>query len=326
VTVRVRVLSSSRVVRSWRRLAVVRLDSFPGRDLVTAQEPSPRRALLAGGTGFVGRTLARLLRGEGWHVSLVARASGSDREGVVADEIFAMETPHDLWGILDRAAPTTVFHLAAHQSRGNGRADIEEFVDANLRLGLHLFGAAAEYGVPVVNALTYFQFRGGLPATHSLYSATKQAQAEFARFWRERLGADIRDVVLFDNYGPCDTRDKLIPGVLAAITTGQTFVVGPLDQPVDLLHVRDVAAGLVAVAAAEPSEVPYAIRASSLVTVGEIIAEVEHAAGRKVALREDRARQASNHPVVAGQWDAPPFWRPTIPLRVGIAECVEAAS
>jgi len=285
-----------------------------------------RSALVTGATGFVGQHLVAQLRRRGWRVvalhrpasAVVGARDGSESETVTLHD--ASELPV----ILDRVNVDTVFHLAAHQSRGHGVADIDAFVEANIRLGMHLFSAAAERGIRVIDALSYFQFRDNAPAPHSLYSATKQAQAEFARFWRDRLGADIRDVVLFDNYGTGDGRDKLVPALVRAARTGEPLVIGPLEQAVDLVHVRDVAAGLIA-AADSRAQGPFAIRAQELITVGGIVECVQAVAGVPVPFTVDPDRRVSDGAQRAVDWDRPTGWSPKVTLPEGIAECVAAA-
>lgn len=236
-----------------------------------------------------------------------------------------MRDVKDLPTILDSAGVDTIFHLAAHQSRGHGPDEIDAFIEANIRFGMHLFAAAADRGIRIIDALSYFQYRSGEPSAHSLYSASKQAQAEFARFWRDRLGADIRDIVLFDNYGADDSRDKLIPALIRAVGSGEPVMIGPLEQPIDLLHIRDVATGLIAAAEGAPST-PLAVRANEFVTVGSIVDIVGRAAGTTVPVIIDPLRTVSDHGTSAGAWDVPAGWTPEVPLQLGIAECVAAAT
>lgn len=282
-----------------------------------------RSAIVVGATGFVGRHLVAALREQGWRVVALIR-EGSHRSGALHDpcvELREIVSPPDFERILAESGVAHVFHLAAHQSRGDSAADIEKFADANLRLSMHVFGAAASHGARVVSALSYFQYRNGRPSAHSLYSATKLAQAEFAKYWREVRGADIRDVVLFDNYGPHDDRDKLIPALVRAASRDEEIVVGPREQRVDILHVRDVASGLIAVAE-DVTSGTLAVRAATLVTVGEIIDTISDLAGRPVRAVIDPARQGGADPGEAGEWHLPAGWTPEIQLRRGLYECM----
>ena len=282
-------------------------------------------ALVTGATGFVGGGLVRALRERGQRVVAMVRPARALPEELLDSgaDVVHLDDLRELPSILDHYDVDTVFHLAAHQSKGSGPADIDEFVEANIRLGMHLFAASAQRGARVVETQSYFQFRYGAPAAHSLYSATKQAQAEFARFWRERVGADIRDLVLFDNYGAGDRRDKLIPALIRAGREGVPLSIGPLDQLVDLLHVRDVAAGLIAAATGDATET-LALRAPSLITVGTIIDEVSSALGAPVHVDVDPSRRASDHPAVAGEWPGPEGWQAEVTLQEGMIESVAA--
>lgn len=287
-------------------------------------DDAPRRsAIVVGATGFVGRHLVEELRKNDWRVIALHR-EGSSRARLfdgTSIESRAISSAGDFGRILSEVDVGHIFHLAAHQSRGDSTADIELFLDANLRLTMHIFRAAAEHHAKVVSALSYFQYREGQPVAHSLYSATKLAQAEFARYWREVVGVDIRDVVLFDNYGPQDERSKLIPALIHAARTGEEIVVGPREQRLDLLHVRDVAAGLIAVADDRDGGM-LAVRASSIVTVGDVIDTISEIAGTPVRAVVDPDRNSGVDPTHAGTWRKPSGWSPTIDLREGIQECM----
>ena len=75
------------------------------------------RALLTGGTGFIGGYLARCLLDDGWQLSAVVRTS-SNVEFLSADmkEQIALYNADrmDLRDIVREAAPDVVFHLAAY--------------------------------------------------------------------------------------------------------------------------------------------------------------------------------------------------------------------
>ena len=284
-----------------------------------------RSALVTGATGFVGRHLTAELVARGWRVTALVRSVWAAAPlAEVGASVEVLGDPEDLARVFEQRGVGVAFHLAAHQSRGHSTADIDAFVDANLRLGLHLFATAARCGARVVNTLTYFQFRDSMPAPHSLYSATKQAQAVFADYWRAGLGADIRDVVLFDNYGAGDQRAKLVPALIRAAFDGTTLTIGPRAQLMDLLHVRDVVAGLIAVAEGPASET-LTVRARGFVSVGEIVDAVAEAVGHEAPVAVDPGREASDLPVVSGSWPTPPHWQPRVSLAEGIAECVAAA-
>ena len=109
--------------------------------------------------------------------------------------------------------------------------------------------------------------------------------------------------------------------VAFGMATGEEAVVGPLEQTIDLLHVDDVARGLVA-AAGEGVAQTTAVRAAEPVTVGQIIAALDRVGGRSLRYRVDEARAVSDLPLHAGAWPAPPGWSPAWSLDRGLAQLV----
>lgn len=282
------------------------------------------RALVTGATGFVGRTLARALVRDGWAVTAVTRSS-SATEQLVSAGIRCVEAdqPSALYAIVADTEPDAVFHLAAAQARRHTSADVDTLVEANISVGTHLLQSLVGRDVPVVCAMSYFQYRDGAPATHSLYAATKQAFSSIATYYREREGLDVREVVLYDNYGPSDTRDKLVVALIRAAHTGAAVRTGPLDQPLNLLHVDDVANGLIA--AASPDEPQLAtVRAPELATVGDVVDAVQRASGGRLIHEIDPARTASYLAAEAGDWPAPRGWSPRWTLEEGIRAVYDA--
>jgi UDP-glucose 4-epimerase len=282
------------------------------------------RFLVTGGGGFVGRAVTAALIADGANVALLARAGSrtaavADRVGVPAvsyrshDEVTAVVAGH---------RPDVVIHLAAQQLRSpRGAADVITLVEANVELGALVLEAVRDTGAVVVQAMSYFQFRDSRPAQHSLYAATKEALRAIGAYYRELGGVDVRDVVLFDNYGPGDDRDKLIPYLVSALADRSEATVGPLEQAIDLLHVDDVARGLLA-AAGQGAAQTTAVRAAEPVTVGEIVAALERVSGRTLRYRVDDARAVSDLPRHAGTWPAPPGWSPAWSLDRGLAQLV----
>lgn len=268
------------------------------------------RVFVTGGSGFVGRAVVDRLLSNDANVTVLRRRVGTDTSELARDAYreVRFSRPDELPSIVQEAAPDVVIHLAADQRRAHvGPADVTALLDANISLGVQLLEGLRGSNAILVNAASYFQFENGAVAPQSLYAATKQAFMQLADYYANACGLSVRHVVLYDNFGPNDTRDKLLPLLLRAASSGESAVIGPLEQRLNLLHVDDVAAGLIA-AGVESAETVTTVRASRTVSVEELVRYIEDGASRTLHLQVDPARVASDRVENAGDWPPPPGW------------------
>ena len=289
-----------------------------------------RRALVTGATGFLGGHLVDRLVQDGWTVSTLQRyetagSKASARLAAMGASVQPFRTGAELERLAADAEPDAVFHLATHYLKDHTPGDVPLLLDANVAFGTHLLTGLRGADVPVVSALSYFQFRHGAPSPVSLYSATKQAFFDVSEYFRVVAGMRIVQVVLYDTYGPGDTRDKLVPHLVSSLREGREMRMGPSAQQVNLLYVDDVVEGFLA-AAANTDVSLVALRASAGVSVGQLVADLAEVAGRNVACTFDDTRPINNLVAEAGDWPGPHSWTPVVELREGLARTWESSA
>jgi nucleoside-diphosphate-sugar epimerase len=285
------------------------------------------RALITGATGFLGSHLVKRLVQEGWTVSTLQRAetAGSEASARLAAMGVDVQVFHSGAEVQERvraASADVVFHLATHYLKDHAPEDVVPLLEANVAFGTNLLEALRGTEVPIVSALSYFQFRHGAPSPVSLYSATKQAFFDVSEYYRIIAELRIVQVVLYDTYGPGDTRDKLVPHLVSSLREGREMRLGPSAQHINLLYVDDVIEGFLA-AAADVSEPVVMLRASAAVSVGQLVADLVAVSGRKVVCTFDEGRAPSTAMADAGEWPVPRAWAPAIGLREGLARTWE---
>ena len=283
----------------------------------------PGRTLVTGATGFLGRNLVSKLALDGADVTVLQRqgaSSGPIVKGLAAQgaQIVDYGTQEEFREKVVASKFDRVFHLATLYTREHLPSDIGPLIEANIGLGTQLLDAVVGTECVVVSALSFFQFRHELPAPYSLYSATKEAFTTVARHYRDVALVDVREVVLYDTFGPGDTRPKLIPHVARSFANGTPLSLGPSTQLVNLLFVADVIAGLIAVADGDHSD-RVALRAAENVTVLDLVSTFTAVTGRTVEVDFDQLKPVNDLVTESGDWPAPTGWSSQTSLNDGVS-------
>ncbi len=212
-----------------------------------------RRALLTGGTGFVGANLARRLLAEGHEVHLLVRPGYQPwRIAGIANSLAIHQTeltdPDALGPLVQRIRPDWVFHLAAYGAYSS-QTDLRRMVDTNvvgtanlvtacLRVGFEAFvntGSSSEYGLKD-HAPTETEWL----EPNSYYAVTKASATLFCRHVAQAHGLRLVTVRLYSVYGPYEEPTRLIPTLAIR---GLEGALPPLVDPAvarDFIYVDDV--------------------------------------------------------------------------------------
>ena len=290
-----------------------------------------RTALVTGGTGFVGSHLVRRLVAEGWLVHAIVRpesetASLTEYQNNVNLHVHN-GTMASIREIIDEAQPEVVFHLASLFLSEHRPQDIESLIDTNLLFGTQLVEAMAGAGVTkMINTGTSWQHYQNLEYSPvNLYAATKQAFETLLQYYIEACSLRVVTLNLFDTYGPRDPRSKLINLLRRVASDKEPLAMSPGEQPIDLVHVEDVARCFVVAAESlldgtSNCHARYAVSSEEVLTVRELVAKIEVLIGRPLPIvwggRPYRPRE------VLALWQGTrlPGWNPVIPLDRGLEQ------
>jgi nucleoside-diphosphate-sugar epimerase len=306
-----------------------------------------RRVLVLGGTGFIGRWVARAASDAGARLWMSARDAAAGRSIAAAYGIDAIVAAVDVLrhGDLDvlvrEVRPEVTFNLVGY---GVDRRETDPALADAINVDLvrrvvervrDVAGAAATAGwrglqlVHVGSALEYGEIGGDLsedaavnPTT--VYGRTKLAATQIVA---GAAASGLRAVTarLFTVYGAGEHDGRLLPSVLAARTATAPIPMTNGLQQRDFTWVGDVAEGLVR-AAVQPSA-PWPtvnLATGRLHTVRAFVAEAERALGLapgrfQFGALPTRAEEMAHEAVTVKRLHAWLDWVPPTGIHAGVA-------
>ena len=245
-----------------------------------------KRALVTGGSGFVGANLMRRLLQDGHETHLLVRPSHEtwrlqEIAGAVRIHQANLEDREGVFRCVADAKPDWIFHLAAYgaYSRQTGIERMAAtnllgcaaLLDAGAKIGIESFvhtGSSSEYGYKDHPAA-----EGELLEPNSDYAITKAAATHYCQHTARRLNVNAVTLRLYSIYGPYEDPNRLIPTLL---THGLRGALPPLVSPQvgrDFVYVDDAVDAILRVAAspAIPRGAVYNICSGVQSTLAEVV-------------------------------------------------------
>ncbi len=312
-------------------------------------------ALVTGGRGFIGATLAEHLRHLGWTAVTADRHPPThdchDRGGGPHVQLDAGD-PAAVAHALAEHRPEVLFHLAGPLPQrttgpeivrgtvGTTHGLLAGVVAAGCAARVVLAGSAAQYGPPTSPLRPVREDDPAAPAT--AYGLAKQAAEITAAAFAAAAGVDVVPVRLFNLVGPgepaatvagalCGRTGDVLAGRLSRVA------VADADAVRDFTDVRDIALGMVA--AAEHGRAgraynlcsgrPTAIRrlAEMFVAAARLPADVVHVASDVATPAPPPAASRPTYCVGAPDRAAAELaWRAGTPLEVSVRDALTATT
>ena len=212
-----------------------------------------KRAVITGGTGFVGANLARRLLADGHDVHLLVRPGYTPWriEGILNDvrlHEVQLADPGALEPVIAEIRPDWVFHLAAHGAH-SWQTDLRQIVETNMVATINLVEACMKFGFEAfinTGSSSEYGFKDHAPAEdemvdpNSHYAVMKASATQFCRYTAKRHAANITTLRLYSVYGPYEEPHRLMPSLIVQGLNGRfPHLVDP-DTARDFVYVDDV--------------------------------------------------------------------------------------
>ncbi len=282
---------------------------------------SNKRVLVSGATGFIGSEVTKRLMKLNAQVSVITR---TDPDLKAVNWISAMNNGVFPSQVISEINPEVVIHLATRFQSSHSPSDIKGLIESNVEFGTNLLESAKQAGAVFVNINSAWQHFGSRQYSPvSLYAATKQAFADIAQYYGE-TGLDLRNLTLYDTYGPSDKRNKLIRQLLNTANSNEQLDMGPGDQLINLLFVSDVVEAILVIAGlpSGPKLHNYVVRAEKSISIRELVAQIEKVTEKQLNVnwgaRKARPREMTSDWVFG---ELLPGWGQQVKLGQGLTIC-----
>lgn len=285
--------------------------------------------LLTGGLGFLGSRLCESLLNSGYKVALVVRHNSKSSHFKCRENAFIYE--HDgstskMIEIVSTVKPDLIIHLAASVVSEHSTEEVTSLIQSNLLFGAQLLEAMRVNNVNrIINTGTFWQhLNGDLANPVSLYAATKQAFEVLLDYYVRAHEFHAITLILFDNYGPGDNRQKLFT-LLKRSHVGRTPIdMSPGDQMIDIVHIDDVVnAYVIAIGMlllkTKPSHLRYSVSSGKLIKLRDLVNLFILHSNLKPLINWGAKPYRIREPMIP--WSGGeilPGWRPKISLAEGL--------
>ena len=212
-----------------------------------------KRALVTGGSGFVGANLARRLLADGHEVHLLLRPGHAPwRVAAIREDVHVhiahMGDRAGLARVMSLVRPDWIFHLAVYGAYP-AQADWPTMVQTNILGTMNLVEAAIAVGFEAfvnTGSSSEYGVKDHAPSEtewldpNSYYAVTKASATLLCRHTARARGAAIPTLRLYSAYGPFEEPTRLIPTLLVkALERELPALVDPTIAR-DFIYVGDV--------------------------------------------------------------------------------------
>lgn len=289
-----------------------------------------KKALITGGTGFIGSNLCRRLLKDGWKIFLITKKKfGYDNIIDIKEKLEIYEYEANFFELMEyikKINVDVVFHLASTIITEHKPEDVHKILQGNITFGTEILEAMKYSNTKLlINTGTYWQHYNNEEYNPvDFYAATKEAFQNIIKYYVEVEKIRCITLKLFDTYGENDKRPKLINLLNKFANEGIELNMSLGEQTLDLVHVEDVVEAYIVAYENLNKDLflrneEYAVATEERYQLKEVIQLFEEISNKKLNInwggREYRKREVM---IPWNDYKTLPNWKSKISLKKGL--------
>jgi GDP-4-dehydro-6-deoxy-D-mannose reductase len=251
------------------------------------------KALIVGGSGFVGKHLAEYLNEAGWSVAMSTLSSedAAEENSVYRLDVLDQE---NISALLQKLRPDVIFHLAAQSSVGLSWKKPSLTIDVNIKGAVNLLeairevsdyqprvllvGSGEEYGHVLPEEVPVSEETKVRPG--NIYAATKVAQNLLGSIYAKAYGMQIVMVRAFNHIGAGQQPTFVVADFCKQVAEAEAGLrkpviqVGNLSAKRDFTDVRDVVRAYALLAEKGKVGETYNVGSGHAIEINELLAQI----------------------------------------------------
>lgn len=198
--------------------------------------------LITGSTGFIGREVAYDLRNKYNIYILVRKSSDVSALDLANLIVLRYEQYSELADIFKEYKFDGIIHAASSVIVEHTKEQIPSLLESNILFGTYLLESSKMTNVKwFLNTGTFWQhYNNEVYNPVNLYSATKEAFENIAKFYTQSSNLIFTTIKLNDTFGLNDTRDKVFNLWVKISRSGESLDMSGGEQIIDISYIDDI--------------------------------------------------------------------------------------